>query len=120
MYDFILVAILLLITLFECIREIMMYRKDKYNPYLFKKDANTSIWIQGVCNTVITFSLIAIESKQIRFYVFLFAINSIFIYTIILNFLCYKKIRDKKILLQTIIYIFLIILLCLLFALLFR
>lgn len=99
-------VIVIAILLFDSIRDILRYRKGKYNPYLFRKVVqNTDPFaLRLVINMGLIFSIANIKFKPLEEIIFnIFFITIITVLTI-LNFLMYRKIKELKILLQTLIF----------------
>ncbi|WP_459906861.1 hypothetical protein [Desulfotomaculum defluvii] len=102
----IVVAIILLSKIF---RGIYLYTKGQYNPYPFRKESNSSIIKNFEWLIVSVGGFLFLRDIKLMAIIFLFCSFWLVVSVSILNYLSYIKIKDKKIITQTIVFNIIII-----------
>jgi len=82
--------------------DIKRYNKGKYNPIIFRREEESTN-IELVCGIIGTICMISIKNVLIFSIVSLSFFLGSAVLISILNFKCYKKTREKKIIVQTVI-----------------
>lgn len=111
MSNYFFIFALINILIFTIIREIYLYSKGRYNPYLsFIKDKylqNFIIFFSLYISTI--FCVKNIKPISVSLYIFLAYSFCFAVCICILNYLSYKKNKDKKIILYTVLFIIMLI-----------
>ena len=112
MIDKILILIICIVTITIVIRETIFYKKNTYYPYPFRKKDITkkNQLLKFIIIFLSVFLFGFISTHQLKFYTFLCSITVFGVTEVILNLLSYTKIKDYKILLQTLLLSIIIIL----------
>lgn len=99
------VTTLCVVTVLIIIYEIYLFNKGKYNPYLTrnKEDSFKKIIIQIGLLIIFSISLYNLSTNTITLLAVLVIISLVFCEGI-LNYLSYRKIKDRKIIYQTVIF----------------
>lgn len=105
-YSLVLIVVLAL-TIF---RQIHLYNKGKYTPFLFSRSENEIPLLLGFLGVlVVSWSIYKIRPIIISFYIFVVYSVCFIISTSVLNFLSYNKKKQPKIIINSILFNFVII-----------
>lgn len=103
--DYFYVLILISIFVYQIVREIYLFNKGKYNPYMFKRgEFEEPYFVRLGLSLAMLFCLNNIKIKLVPIYflsTYAFGLGTC---TNILNYLSYRKSKDKKIIIHTIIF----------------
>ena len=105
MPNYILITTLCIVTVFMIIYEIYLFNEGKYYPYLTrnKEDSFKKIIIQTGLVIIIFICLYNLSTNNATPLAVLAIISLVFCESI-LNYLSYRKIKDRKIIYQTVIF----------------
>ena len=115
-YPFVLVFSI--ICFYDITKHVYKFIKGQYNPYIFRnKRESTYTVILRSCfwiGFIIVGSVVMRNNKLLSVITVIFICYSFFyiVSVSVLNYLCYRKNKDSKIILQTVIYGFLMIIVC--------
>lgn len=112
------ISIISLIILYIIINNIYLYKIGKYNPYIFAERTKGIKFILLILMSIgvyigVIYFVPGIEYFRKLVYLLVFLSACLLICVCILNYLCYKKIKDHKIVLNTIIFSLIVIVLSL-------
>lgn len=118
MMGYFFVLVFSIICLYDIMRHIYKFIKGQYNPYMFRnKGESTYKVILRSCfwiGFIIVGSVVMTNNKVLSVITAIFVCYSFFhiVSVSVLNYLCYRKNKESKIIFQTVIYDFITIIVC--------
>lgn len=113
MYLYIYIMFLVFVFLYSIYINFLMHRKDKVVPYPFKMRENPLLFLLDILIIILlvlgVYFLITDAEFPILLIMYYIFVPIFALQTIILNYLLYKKTKNKKIIFKIIMYIILVI-----------
>lgn len=113
MYPYIYIMFLVFVFLYSIYKNFLMHRKDKFLPYPFKMRENPLLFSIDILIIILFvlggFFLITDAEFPILLIMYYIFIPIFASQTIILNYLLYKKTKNKKIIFKIIIYAIIVV-----------
>ncbi len=105
MSNYFYLIVLIVILVHSIIRNIYLFKKGQYNPYIFRKSERELPFIVNFAISIgITFCIFNIKPIAIMIYTFLIYSFCLVVCLTVLNYLSYMKTKDKKIIFHTVIF----------------
>ena len=116
--DYFFILVFSIICFYDITRHIYKFIKGQYNPYMFrnKRDSTYKVILRSCfwIGFILLGSVVMTNNKVFSVITAIFVCYSFFhiVSVSVLNYLCYRKNKESKIIFQTVIYDFIIIIVC--------